>query len=649
MAPKSAWNKKATINTKPTEKQASPAINYGEVQSEELEALQAIYMEDYEEVETKSAWSKTTDRSFKLRLKSFSDEDSHVTLTIKLTVTYPKSAPILGINGLEGWHERTQSRIRSIITNRPKQMLGEVMIHAIASEVQEALEDAVTARQQGVLPSLDDERANAEETATELARQAEEADTRRRLDEQEDERQILKQMVDEELSRREKRRPPKPAASATDDSVAEIVMFDQASVNTGSEVIEFDRVELLTALRRTGSNELWLGRPKGAGIGQCPLVAVRRITVQQKRHDIMEIESVLDAARKLRHVGILNVLAFRVERLSSDTDGSCLSLCLDYADRGTLHDMLEVGALHLTRAKSFSIELLEALEYLHRHGLAHGMITCKSISITSTPTLSPKLAEFGYGLLLTDKQSTAPSKWQPPEGRPENTASRRRTDIWDLGVTLMQMFLGLQVVSDYHSPQILLGKMDLSDAFDDFNRKLFTADHKKRPSAFDLLPSEFLRTDIPVIDEPLQVSDKRSAIRSSSGVASPAKHRSRLNSSNMMEPISRYTADFTEVGRLGKGGFGEVVKARNKLDGGIYAVKKIKQAPQLLDQVISEVMLLNRLNHPYVVRYFSTWLETDMSGAIEEDSSTATVTTETDETSSDGPRMDFGYQEYRRP
>jgi len=97
---------------------------------------------------------------------------------------------------------------------------------------------------------------------------------------------------------------------------------------------------------------------------------------------------------------------------------------------------------------------------------------------------------------------------------------------------------------------------------------------------------------------------------------------------------------------LGKGGFGEVVKARNKLDGGIYAVKKIKQAPHLLDQVISEVMVLNRLNHPYVVRYFSTWIEEDTSGMVTEDSTTetetATDTLTTDE--DDGPRMDFGYQ-----
>ncbi|KAI9829616.1 MAG: hypothetical protein M1826_005506 [Phylliscum demangeonii] len=39
--------------------------------------------------------------------------------------------------------------------------------------------------------------------------------------------------------------------------------------------------------------------------------------------------------------------------------------------------------------------------------------------------------------------------------------------------------------------------------------------------------------------------------------------------------LSRYSNEFHELGRLGKGGFGEVFKARNKLDGQLYAVKKI--------------------------------------------------------------------------
>jgi len=40
--------------------------------------------------------------------------------------------------------------------------------------------------------------------------------------------------------------------------------------------------------------------------------------------------------------------------------------------------------------------------------------------------------------------------------------------------------------------------------------------------------------------------------------------------------ISRYAKDFKELEEIGRGGFGIVYKAQHKLDGNIYAIKKIK-------------------------------------------------------------------------
>ena len=154
-------------------------VNYAEVQNDEVEVLRAIYMEDFEDIEVKSAWSKTTDRAFKLKVKSFSDDDTWIILVVRLTSTYPKTLPIIKIEGLDSLHARTQSRINRIAERRPAEMLGEVMIHTIASEIQDALEDAVQAREQGVLPSLGDERAIHEAAASLQAQEQEEADIKR--------------------------------------------------------------------------------------------------------------------------------------------------------------------------------------------------------------------------------------------------------------------------------------------------------------------------------------------------------------------------------------------------------------------------------------------------------------------------------------
>ncbi|RJE22601.1 protein kinase Gcn2 [Aspergillus sclerotialis] len=90
-----------------------------------------------------------------------------------------------------------------------------------------------------------------------------------------------------------------------------------------------------------------------------------------------------------------------------------------------------------------------------------------------------------------------------------------------------------------------------------------------------------------------------------------------------MPAFSRYNQDFDEATRLGKGGFGQVVKARNKLDGRFYAIKKISQrSAAALKDTLSEIMLLSRLNHPYVVRYYTAWLEEDSHADEEAISST---------------------------
>jgi hypothetical protein len=63
---------------------------------------------------------------------------------------------------------------------------------------------------------------------------------------------------------------------------------------------------------------------------------------------------------------------------------------------------------------------------------------------------------------------------------------------------------------------------------------------------------------------------------------------------------SRYKSDFKELGKLGKGGCGEVVKARNRLDKRLYAVKKVTFDPQEegdagQQKLLREVTTISRL------------------------------------------------------
>ncbi|KAI7820268.1 kinase-like domain-containing protein, partial [Gamsiella multidivaricata] len=75
---------------------------------------------------------------------------------------------------------------------------------------------------------------------------------------------------------------------------------------------------------------------------------------------------------------------------------------------------------------------------------------------------------------------------------------------------------------------------------------------------------------------------------------------------------TRYKHDFVEICKLGKGGFASVFKARNKLDGIEYAIKKIRlrgSAKMRYEKIFREIKFLARLDHKNVIRYYSSWLE----------------------------------------
>lgn len=87
------------------------------------------------------------------------------------------------------------------------------------------------------------------------------------------------------------------------------------------------------------------------------------------------------------------------------------------------------------------------------------------------------------------------------------------------------------------------------------------------------------------------------------------------------EKISRYEEDFIEAEKLGRGGYGSVYAVKHKLDGLMYAMKKIQfknTSSQFMEKVLREVKTLALLNHPNVVRYYSAWIEKEDNSSQED-------------------------------
>ncbi|XP_014241196.1 eukaryotic translation initiation factor 2-alpha kinase [Cimex lectularius] len=77
------------------------------------------------------------------------------------------------------------------------------------------------------------------------------------------------------------------------------------------------------------------------------------------------------------------------------------------------------------------------------------------------------------------------------------------------------------------------------------------------------------------------------------------------------EYVSRYLTDFEPVHCLGKGGFGIVFEAKNKIDDCHYAIKRIplSNKEESHDRMKREVKALAKLDHQNIVRYFNSWVE----------------------------------------
>lgn len=75
---------------------------------------------------------------------------------------------------------------------------------------------------------------------------------------------------------------------------------------------------------------------------------------------------------------------------------------------------------------------------------------------------------------------------------------------------------------------------------------------------------------------------------------------------------SRYHQDFEELFHIARGGFGNVFRAKHRLDKVEYAIKKICIKSSDIKSVfnhLSEVKTFASLNHPNIVSYKAAWLE----------------------------------------
>ena len=86
--------------------------------------------------------------------------------------------------------------------------------------------------------------------------------------------------------------------------------------------------------------------------------------------------------------------------------------------------------------------------------------------------------------------------------------------------------------------------------------------------------------------------------------------------STIFDPLKvcfpRYSSEYQELIKLGHGSFGDVFLSRYFLDNNCYAIKKIILKGKHLyniKNIISEIDIISKLDHPNIVRYYFSWVE----------------------------------------
>ena len=555
------------------------------------------------------------------------DTDYFVKLIFEFPPEYPKVLPRINIVAIHPKTPELTKHVEHIITTYPALHQGSESVYEVNNAIMDLLDQTITAKAASKTDfSLEEERAAREVKEKKLLQDREEQARKQQAEEAEKEERFLVSQVESEKQRRQKSTLSRKTTAEDNanlyDAPEEPVRFDQSMIARDivtNAPFKFKAVSGRNVILKRKDKKVTIVAPRvDVDLVQAPQLLLKQIYLPESiapkadMHKWMEeIEQLLESSKEHHNQNVVDLVNYRMEHVNL-ADGSAmwnLAILSEYANKGSLSDLLELsGPLNSNKIRSWGRQLVDALMFFDQQGYVHPAVHAKNVLIFLSPSggITVKLSD-GYGTKLRDLVNKArdPTSvvggdsplWVAPELNGNNPTRTNKTCIWDLGKIILQMALGNNFQEQYTSPIQVLEGTDLEDSSEKLLEHLFQHNPAKRPTPFELSHRDFFRkTHEPIFRR-----------ESPNLPGTPLRQRRQSNKTD-----SKYHNEWEEIEKLGKGGFGKVVCARQKLDGQFYAVKIIEStSPQELNDIVGEVTLLAKLNHPYIVRYYNSWIEND--------------------------------------
>jgi len=615
---------------------AEAVRGFPEPQREAFGILKSMYGSELRlDAGRKTVWGKPK-LGFEIALTASHDASVFVRLDIELPENYPKLGPAVQLIELDPDTNELRLGIKKAIEHITKvQRDDEHMLSSIVQEVEMKLDDEVDARKrraQGA--TLEEER-----TATEIAAQVH-ASTKQQIAQREKEAEAAveeAQMAQAVETQRRRHQLLSSTSSAPEQLTTIGQDYPNSCIVFGNDItchdysieadLTFRAVQPMSLIYQRDDKKVLLACPYRDGNIMTQQLVLKEVRLPpamdseaEYRATLLKIETTLQEAKTFDHAAIVKIHGYKLARIPKHDSQAIWELFLlsEYAQQSLTALLDMVDGLSAAKIRTYTRSILDALEFYDRKGYVHPAIHAHNILLFGSAhgSYRAKLSD-GYGTALQElidkarnvqQAESTQGNWAAPELAGGLSARNSKTCIWELGVVILQMALGNEMTQTYTSPEDALSRAGLDQDFDHLISKMCVISTRKRPTAFQLQSHQFFKSH--------ERSVFTSEIQRSNSI--PALVRSK----SVFE--SRWASEWEPVERLGKGGFGIVVKARNRLDGHFYAVKQLKcKSVRDTEEIWGEVRMLAQLNHPGIVRYFGSWSEEEQQDSTDTDTSNA--------------------------